>query len=262
MKAEFLPAIEALQKELREDERKVAETKSMINRLYMLAGEGPLYADVRISEQQPVASTRADQFYGKVQHTAAREYLEMRHKANLGPASPREIYVALVDGGFAFDTDSETNRLAGLRATLRKNSSIFHHLPNGQYGLLAWYPTAKAPKPDREDDVATRRKALPSRREKGERSRQKITRPSVTPFVLELMKDGSEWTTERLKAKAIQELLAGIEEGTQRNVFHGALLSLMKKGDVCQTGNGGWKLRAGSDLFGGSPRVVSIKGVA
>ena len=31
------------------------------------------------------------------------------------------------------------------------------------------------------------------------------TRPSVTPFVLDALKDGMEWTTERLKAKAIQD---------------------------------------------------------
>ena len=86
MKPEFLPAIEALQKHLREDEKKVAETKAMINRLCVLAGGEPMYPDVRVSESQPLTSSRADQFYGKVQHTAAREYLEMRHNANLGPA--------------------------------------------------------------------------------------------------------------------------------------------------------------------------------
>ena len=29
---------------------------------------------------------------------------------------------------------------------MRKNSSIFHRLPNGQYGLTAWYPNMKRPK--------------------------------------------------------------------------------------------------------------------
>ena len=261
MKAEFLPAIEALQKELREDERKVAETKSMINRLCLLAGGEPRYSDVRASEQQPLSPTRSDQFYGKVQQTAAREYLEMRHNAKLGPASPRDIYVALVDGGFEFDTDSETNRLTGLRATLRKNSSTFHRLPNGQYGLLSWYPNAKATKSDgpQEEGVTVRKRLPIARKTKSERASPR-PRLSVTPFVLDAMKDGTEWTTGRLKEKAIRESLPGIDATTQRNVFHGALLSLLKKGEASQTGNGGWRLNIASTHP--VAQVVPIKGAA
>jgi hypothetical protein len=76
--------------------------------------------------------------------TAAREYLEMRRTMSLGPASPREVYEALTDGGFSFDTKDEQIVLVSLRATLRKSSSIFHRLPNGQYGLLKWYEHVKA----------------------------------------------------------------------------------------------------------------------
>lgn len=147
MREEFRPAIEALQKDLIDQEAKVADTKRTINRLCELAGTPALYEDIRQSSQPSVSAIRGDTFYGKVITTAAREYLEMRKSANLGPTSAREIYEALVKGGFAFDTKVEANAITGVRATLRKNSSIFHKLPNGDYGLLSWYPRAKASKP-------------------------------------------------------------------------------------------------------------------
>jgi hypothetical protein len=147
MREEFRPAIEALQKDLGDLERKAAETKATINRLCEIAGAPPLYADVSGGTQPTLAAIRADTFYGKVMTTAAREFLEMRRSAGLGPATPRDIYEGLKKGGFAFDTKIESNAITGVRNTLRKNSSIFHRLPNGEYGLLNWYPRAKAPKP-------------------------------------------------------------------------------------------------------------------
>jgi hypothetical protein len=147
MRDEFRPAIEALQKDLVDLEKKVSDTKATINRLCELAGASPIYEDVTGgNESASVTSIRGDTFYGKSISTAAREYLEMRRVARLGPAPPREIYLNLLKGGLQFDTENETNAVAGVRATMRKNSAIFHRLPNGTYGLLAWYPGAKAPK--------------------------------------------------------------------------------------------------------------------
>jgi hypothetical protein len=81
----------------------------------------------------------------------------MRKSAGLGPATPREIYDALIQGGYQFETKNEQVALVSLRSNLRKNSRMFHKLPNGQYGLLSWYPNAKPAKPtandqDEEDD--------------------------------------------------------------------------------------------------------------
>jgi hypothetical protein len=92
MKDEFQPAIAALQSDLQEIEKKAAETKRAINRLCELAGAPPMYSVTDMESSRPgVTTLRNDQFYGKVMNTAAREYLEMRKAANLGPATPREI---------------------------------------------------------------------------------------------------------------------------------------------------------------------------
>lgn len=155
----FAPAIAALQSELSELDRKSRELKGTINVLCKHAGIAEMYPNVASENGvTPITGIKADTFYGKVIGTAAREYLEMRKAGNLGPASPREIYDALVQGGFQFETKSEQVALVSLRNNLRKNSRTFHKLPNGQYGLLSWYPNAKPQRPtengdDEETDV-------------------------------------------------------------------------------------------------------------
>lgn len=146
MKEKLQPAIDALQQELAEQERKVNQTKALINRLCEAGGMPIMYADAGGGSQPSIASIRGDTFYGKSVTTAAREYLEMRKGANLGPASTRAIYDALVQGGFQFETTDANNAMTGIRAVMRKNSSIFHKLPNGEWGLLAWYERVKAAK--------------------------------------------------------------------------------------------------------------------
>lgn len=99
---------------------------------------------------------KPDTFYGKKLQTAVREYLEMRHHAAGGtdPATPREIYDAITNGGYQFDAKTTDIAMVGLRALLRKRTAFFHKLPNGTYGLTSWYPDAKKPKnsPDDDDD--------------------------------------------------------------------------------------------------------------
>ncbi len=153
----FAPAIAALQAELAELDRKSRELKGTINVLCKHAGSAELYPNVRSdSATVALASIKADTFYGKVIGSAAREYLEMRKGAGQGPAAPREIYDALVQGGLQFDTKSEQVALVSLRSNLRKNSRMFHKLPNGQYGLLSWYPNAKPAKATEDDDSDTK----------------------------------------------------------------------------------------------------------
>jgi hypothetical protein len=154
----FAPAIAALQSELGDVERKARELKSTINVLCRHAGVAEIYPNIEseATGTASIASIRGDTFYGKVINTAAREYLEMRKAANLGPATPREIYDALVSGGFQFEAKTDQIAMVSLRSQLRKNSRTFHKLPTGQYGLLAWYPNAKAAKVSDNDDDETK----------------------------------------------------------------------------------------------------------
>lgn len=143
----FRPAINALQQDVAKLEAELAKKKSTINQLCEAAGIPVMYENVGGSSGQPtVSAIKPDTFYGKVVTTAAREYLEMRKAAGLGPATPREVYEALKKGGYAFDTKDETNAITSVRQTMRKNSSTFHRLPGGEYGLLVWYERVKQAK--------------------------------------------------------------------------------------------------------------------
>jgi hypothetical protein len=148
--------ISLVQAQVRDLERQLAEKKRMVNSLCELAGQPPMYASTEPSADGSVA-IRSDEFYGKALATAVRKILEKRSHAGLGAASVSEIYDAMVKGGYRFDAKSAANAKRSLRISLTKNSVTFHKLPNGNYGLLEWYPNAKETKPngitrEREED--------------------------------------------------------------------------------------------------------------
>jgi len=148
MADEMGPAIAALERRLTEAERKVNELKSAINVLCAEAGMQPRYPDGGGGGgTQAVTSIQSDTFYGQPQQKAVRTYLEMRKAQGQGPATPREIFDALKAGGFDFRAKNDEIAMVGLRALLRKRTEVFHKLPNtGSYGLMAWYPNARAAK--------------------------------------------------------------------------------------------------------------------
>jgi hypothetical protein len=164
----FETAIAALEQRLYDVERKMNEFRgaadafrASINTLCEQAGLPPRYPDgggggsapeskasatSAASAAASLSSIASDRFHGKRQATAVREYLEMRRAANLGPGKPREIYGALKRGGYQFTAKDDETALVGLRTTMRKNSVTFYKLPDGAYGLRAWYPHTKVTK--------------------------------------------------------------------------------------------------------------------
>ena len=135
-----------IQQKIREQEQDLLGQKRGVNALLAAYKLPPCYTDL---DQKPVSMTgplRRDQFYGQPLSAVVREILTRRRAADLGPASVGEIYDAMVEGGYQFEAKDEENAKRGLRISLTKNSSIFHRLPMGHYGLKEWYPAAKEPK--------------------------------------------------------------------------------------------------------------------
>lgn len=141
-------AVALLEAQLKKQERAALDTKRAVNAIYMAAGESPRYSDSDLGESTgPSLAIRSDQFYGQPLAASIREVLEMRRALKQGPATVNELYEALLQGGFKFDTKNEDNSKRGLRISLTKNTVTFHKLPNGKFGLLEWYPNAKSAKP-------------------------------------------------------------------------------------------------------------------
>lgn len=142
----LLKTLEQAKRKLAEQEAAVTASKKFINQLCEFGGVPPLYQKTdEPNGALGVGAIQRDSFYGKSVTTATREYLEMRKASGLGAATHIEIIEALKAGGFDFTTISpdETVAQRGVAITLAKNSSIFHKLPNGNWGLLVWYPEAK-----------------------------------------------------------------------------------------------------------------------
>lgn len=277
MRADLLPAIEALKGEVADLEAKLASTQGMINRLCELAGVSQAYPDVGSPQRTQNDAVRADQFYGKSMSTAARELLEARNAAGRGPALPREIYDALVAGGLQFDTSNEANRLSSLRQMLRKNSSIFHKLPNGQYGLLAWYPAVKASKSNEEGQaLASIKKAvpvIPHVKPRIERTRAPLKSthprsgqpvgPSFDEFALLALADGKAMSLADLKQRAIEFGDVGVDESTDLRSLNMRLLGLLRQGRVVALGKGTWSLKKETaSSVGADEAAQAFKGAA
>jgi hypothetical protein len=137
MKEKYNPAIEALLDELTAQTRAVTETKKLINTLRRKIGEPPMFSDADLQDEQTPSAMREDLFYGKPLASAVREYLEMRKRA----CRPEEILQALEAGGFDFKGLgwNEKDRLRSLAMSMAKNNAYFHKLPNGLFGMRAWY---------------------------------------------------------------------------------------------------------------------------
>jgi hypothetical protein len=152
-------------RKLAEQEQAVLDSKKFINQLCQFGGTPPIY---KLDEAGPSASgigaIQSDTFYGKVATTAVRELLEMRKASGLGAASSSEIIEVLEAGGFDFSTLSPDEGVAkrAVTITIGKNSSIFHKLPNGKWGLLSWYPDAKDRKRQKADAAASNGTAKPA----------------------------------------------------------------------------------------------------
>jgi hypothetical protein len=148
--SDFMPAISRLVADIERRDAETREMKRTVNKLCGYAGVQPRYPDAALDAGIGHGALKADQFYGKPLATAVREYLDMRGaptSGGQGAATVKDIFSALKEGGFAFDTKNDDNAMRGLRISLAKNTTTFHRLPNGQFGLLVWYPTAKPPKP-------------------------------------------------------------------------------------------------------------------
>lgn len=130
------------QEKIRGLEREAIKTKEFINQLCEFEGLEPLYKDVGSPSTLASGSIRSDQFYGRPLATVVREILLMRRDAGQSAASVNDIYAKLVEGGYKFDAANEDNAKRSLRISLTKNPA-FHKIPNGDYGLSEWYPTAR-----------------------------------------------------------------------------------------------------------------------
>jgi len=220
MSDDILNTIEVLTNKVRAKEEEANKLKKLINELCTEAGIEIRFPDISESGTT-LAGIRADQFYGLTLTAAIRNYLERRKASGLGAASVLEIYRAIKDGGYKFGAKNEEIEKISLSNALRKNSSIFHRLPNGQYGLLIWYPTAKAPL-DGEESPKPRGKQRPTggKKASGAENNQ-VTNREVQDLIL--AQEGEFQATDietAVKAKYPSKKLTATKVSTNLFILH------------------------------------------
>jgi hypothetical protein len=139
-------AIDELVAEITTEETATRKKKETVNTLCGVEGRPPAYVLTDAADSIPT-KIRSDQFYGQPLASAVRTILEMRRAQDLGAATVNEIHEALTAGGYQFQTKSDDVARQSLRNSLSKNNTTFHKLPNSRFGMLSWYPNAKAAKP-------------------------------------------------------------------------------------------------------------------
>jgi len=154
-----IQTISDLEKKVAEYEANAVRLKTTINELCGMANIPPRYQSADLQLKSQAFAIRSDQFHGRPTATCVREYLEMRKRSDLGPASLNEIFDALVSGGYEFNTKSDQVSRISLNNQLGKNP-VFYRLPNKQWGLLEWYPKARPSRPSTPDDDEAERQAL------------------------------------------------------------------------------------------------------
>lgn len=152
----FQPAIDALEKDFADLERQANGLLQSINLLREKAGLPPRPGGWSAGGTNPGGpasgatssiNLHSDSFTGKKLGSAVREYLEMRKQSGGdAPATTREIFDALKEGGFVSGAKDDATALVVLRTMLRKNTTMFAKLQNGKIGLRSWYPNLKPAK--------------------------------------------------------------------------------------------------------------------
>jgi hypothetical protein len=158
-----------LVRDIEELTAKADQKKQLVNQICADRAIAPRYADAGGAGGTHAMSfggtIRRDHFHGRKMATAIREYLEMRgasDRGGLGAATVNEIYAALVEGGFTFETKNDLNAKRGLRDALMKNSGAFHRVGDA-YGLVEWYPKPPRPeKPSKKPKRKAKKKATPA----------------------------------------------------------------------------------------------------
>jgi hypothetical protein len=185
MPNELDPAIAAFERKREEALANVMEHERTINSLCKEAGYPIRYTESAANHATKVTQISDDTFYGQKQTPAMRTYLDMRKAQGLGPATPREIYEAIKSGGYVFEAKDAEVALVGMRALLRTQPNIFHKLPQGTWGLTAWYPDAKKPKeelkPKKKKAAARKTAAKKLRILPAPKNRERLQEPDESP---------------------------------------------------------------------------------
>jgi hypothetical protein len=223
-----------LEKMVAEHEAAAIRVKTIINELCVKGGLPPRYPAAELQQSAGGAfSIRSDQFHGRPLATCVREYLEMRRRSDLGPASNNEIFDALAEGGYEFGGKNDAIARTSTYNSINKNP-VFYKLPNKKWGLREWYPNAKhqdhAEEGDSQEESSPKSASTPKSNESDRNGKP----DSVISQILNAL------SSNKSKEWSVGEIVAKIPNAKKATV--GALLFRLKRDNKAEkVGRGLWK---------------------
>lgn len=231
-----------LEKMVAEHEAAAIRVKTIINELCVKGGLPPRYPASELQQSSGgVFSIRSDLFHGRPLATCVREFLEMRRRSDLGPASTNEIYDALAQGGYEFGGKTEQIARTSMYNSVNKNP-VFYKLPNKKWGLREWYPTAKHQTQDDEDESSLKDVRAHTEKETAEKSgsvkslgRNVKASSAVTHIEQVLSSDkNKEWNVDEILAKV---------PNVKKTSLNSLLFRLRRENKAQKVGRGLWKAK-------------------
>jgi DNA-directed RNA polymerase delta subunit len=224
-----------LEKMVAEHEASAVRVKAIINELCAKSNLPPRYPASELQQSSgSVFNIRGDQFHGRPLATCVREYLEMRRRSDLGPATTNEIFDALAQGGYEFGAKNEQIARVSTYNSINKNP-VFYKLPSKKWGLREWYPNAKQQDHEEEevdestDTVKPDAAKSPAKSDSAATQIQKILGSDVN----------KQWS--------VDELVTKIPDVKKESVS-AILFRLKRENKTEKVGRGLWKL---------NPKIVS-----
>jgi hypothetical protein len=146
MEEKLVEAIEVLKQKVEQKAKELHDAKKAVNQFCICIGEPAVY-DIgeNIETEQFSTNLKGHEYYMKPLAGVITNILE-RHGEKNGPMTVKEIYEQMKTGGFLFETKNDENAMRNIRISMAKNTQTFHKLPTGKFGLLKWFPEAKAKK--------------------------------------------------------------------------------------------------------------------
>lgn len=133
--------IEEIENQIRQKRKELEGLQIAVNHLCKLLdpNAAPRYEIKGQSAEMPLAKLKGDEYFRRPTATVITYILKDRKARKMGPATIKEIYEKMIEGGYIFTV--KTPKVA-IGTAMGKNPK-FTRLDNDKWGLTEWYPPVK-----------------------------------------------------------------------------------------------------------------------
>src|ERR1700687_800656 len=239
--------LKVMMRQIEEEERATNEKKRAANSLSRLLNEQPVFPDIDAAASARM--TLPDEYYGRQMPDVIRAIMEKRKRGGFGAATVNEIHAAMKQGGYHFQAQNDVYAKRGIYGILA-NTEDFHKLPDGRYGLTAWYPAAKTrvdvedqppkPKPKGKGKRKTKKQAQDQKPKEASKpagnAEHDDQQAGPTPSVIEYVQSHPRCTPSQVVAAIVPNVRTQAKNPAE--LLHATIRKLVQIGKISRVGDG------------------------